>query len=73
MSFGAERAAECARQMGCYIVVAALFFIAGVIGIGVVGYRYGYDQGRNDGFHAGWREANAVSASNPGVTKCDGH
>ena len=57
MSFGAEIAAECARQMGCYAIMAGLIFIAGVIGFGVVGYRYGYQQGRNDGFHAGWREA----------------
>lgn len=23
----------------------------------VINYSIGYDQGRNDGFHAGWREA----------------
>lgn len=56
MSFGAEIAAECARQMGCYVIVSALIFGAGVIGFGYVGYSIGYDQGRNDGFHAGYRE-----------------
>lgn len=56
MSCGYEivAASEFVKQIGCFVAFAA---IIGIFGFGYVGYRIGYDQGRNDGFKAGWREA----------------
>lgn len=38
-----------------WIIIAVASIVAGVCGF--YSHRIGYDQGRNDGFKAGWREA----------------
>jgi len=37
-----------------FIIIAATMVV--VLGIVRQAYQSGYDQGRNDGFHQGWRE-----------------
>lgn len=37
-------------------IVSLVLTIGSLIAAAVGTYRIGYDQGRNDGFHQGWRE-----------------
>ena len=55
MKFGTEADNEGCSGMELFISIALIAVV-----VLITTYKLGYDQGRNDGFHAGWREAMEV-------------